>query len=116
MGPKVLIACFDAELRSSCFNRVSALGVRVDAVGDQRSLVRRLKKDEYVLILHDGSLEIPAEAEENAQLIEAGGALDQALEERVRALLELPERTPEDDEGLPKGNRPPWESHRGRDW
>ena len=115
-GPKVLVACFDSELRSACFNRISALGVRVDAVGDQRGLVRRLKRDEYVLVLHDGALELPPEISESAHLVEPGGALDLALEERVRAILEIPERLPEEDEGLPEGNRPPWESHRGRDW
>ncbi|MEC9476794.1 MAG: hypothetical protein VX764_07130 [Planctomycetota bacterium] len=115
-GPKVLIACSDSELRSNCFNRVSALGVRVDAVGDQRSLSRRLKKDEYVMVLHDGALEIPSELEDCSHLIEPGGALDLALEERVRTILEIPERAPEENEGLPEGNRPPWESHRGRDW
>ncbi len=115
-GPKVLVACFDSELRSSCFDRISALGVRVDAVGDQRGLSRRLKKDDYALVLHDGALELPDDISASAQLIEPGGALDQALEERVREILKVPERTPEDDEGLPEGNRPPWERHRGRDW
>ncbi|NRA75083.1 MAG: hypothetical protein HRU16_04005 [Planctomycetes bacterium] len=115
-GPKVLVACFDTELRSSCFDRISALGVRVDAVGDQRGLSRRLKKDDYALVLHDGVLELPDDISDSTQLIEPGGAFDQALEERVREILEVPERIPEDDEGLPEGNRPPWERHRGRDW
>ena len=115
-GPKVLVACLDAELRSSCFNRVSALGIRVDAVGDQRGLSRRLEKDEYALVLHDGGLELPAEISESAQLIEPGSAFDKALEERVREILKVPERVPEEEEGLPEGNRPPWERHRGRNW
>ena len=56
-GPKVLVACSDSELRMSCFNRVSALGVRADAVGDQKGFGRRTDKDKYQMILHDSGID-----------------------------------------------------------
>ncbi len=53
-----LVAAIDARLRKAAFDRLAALGYRVDAVGDARGLSRRLEKDRYALIVTD-ALEIP---------------------------------------------------------
>ncbi len=115
-GPKVLVACANSELRVRCFDRVSSLGVRVDAVGDQRGLDRRLGKDEYALILHDGALQISKELADVSHHVEVGSDLEIELEERVRIILEVPERIPEEEEELPEGDLPPWKKQQGRNW
>jgi len=114
-GPKVLVACVDSELRMSCFNRVSSLGVRVDAVGDQRGFARRTEKDEYKMILHDGALEIAEDAAEHVLLVEPDGELDKDLEERVRTLLDVPVREIDEDEKI-EDPPPPWMKHNQRGW
>ena len=106
-GPKVLVACSDSELRMSCFNRISALGVRVDAVGDQRGLGRRTEKDQYKMILHDSGIEVDEEAADHVLLVETDGPLDKDLEDQVRTLLEVPVRDIDEEEKFEEP-QPPW--------
>ena len=106
-GPKVLVACSDSELRMSCFNRVSALGVRVDAVGDQRGLGRRTEKDQYQMILHDSGVEVDKTSADHVLLVESDSELDKDLENQVRTLLEVPVRNIDEEEKIDEPP-PPW--------
>ena len=106
-GPKVLVACSDSELRMSCFNRVSALGVRVDAVGDQRGLGRRTEKDQYQMILHDSGVEVDKTSADHVLLVESNSELEKDLENQVRTLLDVPVRNIEEEEKIAEPP-PPW--------
>lgn len=50
---KALVAAADARLRDAAFDRLATLGYRVDAVGDDRAVARRLEKDVYDLLVTD---------------------------------------------------------------
>jgi hypothetical protein len=106
-GPKVLVACSDSELRMSCFNRVSALGVRVDAVGDQKGLGRRTEKDKYQMILHDSGIEVEETSADHVLLVESNSELEKDLENQVRTLLDVPVRNIEEEEKIDEPP-PPW--------
>ena len=106
-GPKVLVACSDSELRMSCFNRVSALGVRADAVGDQKGFGRRTDKDKYQMILHDSGIEVEENAADHVLLVESNNVLEKDLENQVRTLLEVPLRNIDEEEKIDEPP-PPW--------
>jgi len=79
-----LIACKDARLRVRAFDRLAALGYRVDAVGDLLAIERRLAKDDYDLIVTD-SFEIPDVPAEtrivqvDPAIIDQGDAFERAV-------------------------------------
>jgi hypothetical protein len=79
-----LIAAKDARLRVRAFDRLAALGYRVDAVGDLIAVDRRLAKDDYDLIVTD-VLELPDVPEEtrvvrvHPGIIDEGDAFERAV-------------------------------------
>jgi hypothetical protein len=81
-----LIACRDARLRVRAFDRLAALGYRVDAVGDRLAIERRLAKDDYDLIVTDGFElpDLPAETrvvQVEPGIIDQGNAFERAVAE-----------------------------------
>ncbi len=114
-GPKALVACSDSQLRMNCFDRVTALGIRADAVGDQRGFDRRTEKDQYTIILHDGVLDIPEDSAKHLLLLEAETELDDAWAEQVRKLLDVPVRDLEEEDDL-ENPPPPWLKNSNRGW
>ena len=78
-----LVAAVDANLRTAAFDRLAAMGYRVDAVGDARGVSRRLEKDHYDLIVTD-TLEIPEVDGTRVVRVDAGIVTDgDALERAV---------------------------------
>ncbi len=80
----VLVAAVDSQLRTEAFHRLTALGCRVDAIGDLRAAERRLLKDQYDLILTDElSLESMAREikviEITAELLETGDSFEKTI-------------------------------------
>ncbi|HIA27413.1 MAG TPA: hypothetical protein EYN79_04725 [Planctomycetes bacterium] len=81
---QILVACHDAVLRQETFDRIGALGYRVDAVGDREALSKRLEKETYDLIVHDEPLSPGDHCSSGAILVEAQLLADGAVfEERV---------------------------------
>jgi hypothetical protein len=79
-----LIAAKDARLRVRAFDRLAALGYRVDAVGDSLAIERRLAKDDYDLIVTDvfEIPDVPAETrvvQVDPAIIDRGDAFERAV-------------------------------------
>lgn len=85
---QILIACHDASLRLESFDRVGALGFRIDAVGDDRGLSRRLAKDTYALLVHDRLLTPQPEHRGATLLVDAELLADgETFEDGVKNLM-----------------------------
>mgnify|MGYP001177872543 FL=1 len=106
-GPKLLIACVDSELRNRCFDEAAALGLRVDAVGNQKGLTKRLSKDSYDLVIHQGALEFGDTVPENLLELQADDDL-KGFKEKIESLIEVPEFDPESVGDLPSASSLPW--------
>ncbi len=80
----ILVAAVDSPLRTEAFQRLAALGCRVDAVGDLQAAERRLLKDQYDLILTD-ELNLESLTREvkvieiNTELLEAGDSFEKTI-------------------------------------
>ncbi len=57
---KILVAARDATLRQEAFDRLSAAGYRLDAVGDRRSAEKRVARDAYDLLVGEEELLSPS--------------------------------------------------------
>ena len=109
-GPKILIACVDTTLRNGCFDAAGAIGLRADAVGNQKGLSKRLAKDSYDLVILQGDLN--AEPLGDAQTLELQEGADISdIGDRIKALIEVPEFDPESVEDLPPASPLPWKKN-----
>ena len=109
-GPKILIACVDSTLRHGCFDAAGAIGLRADAVGNQKGLSKRLAKDSYDLVILQGDLN--AEPLGDAQTLELQEGADISdIGDRIKALIEVPEFDPESVEDLPPASPLPWKKN-----
>jgi len=109
-GPKILIACVDTDLRNGCFDGAGAIGLRADAVGDQKGLKKRLSKDSYDLVILQGDLQADDLGEAKLLELEEGADISN-IGERIKSLIEVPEFDPESVEDLPPASPLPWKKN-----
>ncbi len=107
-GPKILIACVDTTLRNGCFDGAGAIGLRADAVGDQKGLTKRLSKDTYDLVILQGDLQAAELGSAKLLELEEGADISD-IGDRIKGLIEVPEFDPESVEDLPLASPPPWQ-------
>ena len=106
-GPKILVACVDTTLRNGCFDAAGSMGLRADAVGNQKGLTKRLSKDSYDLVILQGDLNAEPLGEAKTLELQEGADLSD-IGDRIKALIEVPEFDPESVEDLPLASPLPW--------
>ena len=106
-GPKILIACVTTDLRNGGLDGAGAIGLRADAVGDQRSLSKRLSKDSYDLVILQGDLKVDDLGEAKMLALEEGADISN-IGDQIKSLIEVPDFDPESVGDLPPASPLPW--------
>ena len=106
-GPKILIACVNTEIRNGCFDAAGSIGLRADAVGNQKGLNKRLAKDSYDLVILQGDLKADDVGEAKMLELEDGTDIS-TIGDQIKGLIEVPDFDPESVEDLPLASPLPW--------
>ena len=84
-----LVIARTSSLRTKLFSKLGEAGLRLDAVGSERSALRRLEKDEYKLILFEDVFPNLKLSKEEYPLYPIQASDEERLEELIQDVLKI---------------------------